>query len=60
MILVCYQPDAPGSQSGEITQFTRGRTVDASLLPWPSIEDLEGPRDYKLFRVADGEIVAKP
>ena len=59
MIYVCYQPDAPGSTSGHIVQFTGGDTVNPIMLPWPSVEDPDGPRDYKQFKVVDGQIVAK-
>ncbi|MCR6657974.1 MAG: hypothetical protein NVV72_01020 [Asticcacaulis sp.] len=59
MIYVCYQPDAPGSTSGPIVQFTSGATVNPVMLPWPSVEDPDGPRDYKSFKVVDGQIVPK-
>lgn len=59
MIYVCYQPEAEGSQSGPIVQFARGKGIKPELLPWPSVEDPDGPRDYKQFKVVDGQIVAK-
>jgi hypothetical protein len=58
-VYVSYQPDAPGSASGAIVQFTRGATVNPAMLPWPSVEDPDGPRDYKQFKVVDGQIVPK-